>query len=194
MGKAHGSSYALSQVGSRWVVGTHAVLGADSVVSLHAFHLKGERNATATCESQAPVSWGHPDIPFPPPLHGFKGSHSGCMGSKILICWPWVFDLVASQSAHTDQLQVVWYEMSPSSSSSSRPMAVSSYYRWRCICTQASTFTASSLLPSPQIMAQTSVYTWPLSEGKCPSSSYSSPKTNPPHTGGHCSARDLLGG
>lgn len=68
LGKAHGSSYALSQVGSRWVVGTHAVLGADSVVSLHAFHLSGEMNATATCESHVPVSWGHPTtLPTTPP-------------------------------------------------------------------------------------------------------------------------------
>lgn len=108
LGEAHGSANPLSQVGGRWVVGAHAVLGADGVVSLHALHLSGERNATAACESQASVPWGYPAIPS---LHGFEGGHSGCMESKTLTRWPWVFDLVGLQSARTDQLQVVWYEM-----------------------------------------------------------------------------------
>lgn len=67
LGEAHGSANPLSQVGSRWVVGTHAVLGADGVVSLHALHLSGEKNATAACESEASVPRGHPAIPHPHP-------------------------------------------------------------------------------------------------------------------------------
>lgn len=56
LGEAHGSTNPLSQVGSRWVVGAHTVLGTDRVVSLHALHLSGERNSTAACENQALVS------------------------------------------------------------------------------------------------------------------------------------------
>lgn len=67
LGEAHGSTNPLSQVGSRWVVGAHAVLRADGVVSLHPLHLSGETNPTAACESQAPVPWGHPAIPLPYP-------------------------------------------------------------------------------------------------------------------------------
>lgn len=58
----------------------------------------------------SPSAVGVPHHPLPPPLHGFEGGHSGCMESKTLTRWPWVFDLVGLQSARTDQLQVVWYE------------------------------------------------------------------------------------
>lgn len=195
LGEACGSANPLSQVGSGWVVGAHAVLGADGVAALHALHLWRQKHNSSLWKLSSSTTWA----PAAPHARGFEGGHSRWMGSQVLTCWPSVFALVGSWCAHTAQLQVSWHGMW------CYLAAPAPAHLWLVYLTAGEAGTQACVLhckaPSgkaPPYGTDSITESFPdlfscmhpaSSRGEVSSSPYSSSETNPSQTGGNCPAR-----